>query len=109
VVPFTFVYGPELLWDGPLWQTAITFITGATGLILLTMAIEEYKPVCAEWWGRILVGVAGLCMIMPFFISTFAGSPSRPQLPLRTACGSGRGLALGANRAQNKHMLVRYQ
>jgi len=73
VVPFTFVYGPELLWQGPLWHTAITFITAATGLILLAMAIEEYEPVCAEWWGRALVGVAGLCMITPFFISTFAG------------------------------------
>jgi TRAP-type uncharacterized transport system fused permease subunit len=73
VVPFTFVYGPELLWQGPLWQTAITFITGGTGLILLAMAIEEYEPVCAEWWSRALVAAAGLCMITPFFVSTFAG------------------------------------
>jgi TRAP transporter 4TM/12TM fusion protein len=73
VVPFTFVYGPELLWQGPLWQTAITFLTGAAGLILLAMAIEKYEPVCAEWWGRALVGVAGLCMITPFHVSTFAG------------------------------------
>jgi len=73
VVPFTFVYGPELLWQGPLWQSAITFLTGAAGLILLAMAIEKYEPVCAEWWGRVLVGVAGLCMITPFHVSTFAG------------------------------------
>lgn len=73
VVPFTFVYGPELLWQGPLWQTAITFITGASGLVLLAMAIEAYEPVCAEWWSRCLIGVAGLCMITPFFISTCVG------------------------------------
>lgn len=73
VVPFTFVYGPELLWQGPLWQTAITFVTAAIGLILLAMAIEEYEPVCAEWWSRALVGGAGLCMISPFFVSTAAG------------------------------------
>ena len=73
VVPFTFVYGPELLLQGPLWQSAITFITGATGLILLAMAIEEYEPVCAEWWSRTLAGVAGLFMITPFFVSTCAG------------------------------------
>jgi TRAP transporter 4TM/12TM fusion protein len=73
VVPFTFVYGPELLWQGPLWQTVITFVTGATGLILLAMAIEEYEPVCAEWWSRVLAAAAGLCMITPFFVSTFAG------------------------------------
>jgi TRAP transporter 4TM/12TM fusion protein len=73
VVPFTFVYGPELLWQGPLWQTAITFVTGAAGLVLLAMAIEEYEPACAQWWSRILVVIAGLCMITPFFVSTFAG------------------------------------
>ncbi|MGH9806148.1 MAG: TRAP transporter permease, partial [Terriglobia bacterium] len=73
VVPFTFVYGPELLWQGPLWQTAITFVTAAMGLILLAMAIEVYEPVCAEWWSRALAGVAGLCMITPFFSSTCAG------------------------------------
>jgi TRAP-type uncharacterized transport system fused permease subunit len=73
VVPFTFVYGPELLWQGPLWQTAITFVTAAVGLVLIAMAIEEYEPVCSEWWSRVLVGVAGLCMITPFFVSTFAG------------------------------------
>jgi TRAP transporter 4TM/12TM fusion protein len=73
VVPFTFVYGPELLWQGPLWQTAITFVTGAAGLILLAMVIEKYEPACAEWWSRTLLGVAGLCMITPFHVSTFAG------------------------------------
>jgi TRAP transporter 4TM/12TM fusion protein len=73
VVPFTFVYGPELLWQGPLWQTAITFVTAAAGLILLSMAIEAYDPVCAEWWSRVLVGAGGLCMITPFFVSTAAG------------------------------------
>jgi TRAP transporter 4TM/12TM fusion protein len=73
VVPFTFVYGPELLWQGPIWQSAITFATGAVGLILLAMAIEEYDPVCAEWWSRVLVGIAGLCMVTPFYVSTIAG------------------------------------
>jgi len=73
VVPFTFVYGPELLWQGPLWQSAITFVTAAAGLILLAMAIEKYEPACAEWWSRILVGVAGFCMVTPFFVSTLAG------------------------------------
>jgi TRAP transporter 4TM/12TM fusion protein len=73
VVPFTFVFGPELLWEGPLWQTALTFVTAGVGLIVLAMAIEGYEPVCAEWWGRILIGVSGLCMITPFHISTFAG------------------------------------
>ena len=99
VVPFTFVYGPELLWLGPLWQSAITFITAAAGLILLAMAIEKYEPVCAEWWSRALIGVAGLCMITPFHVSTFAGlaiaavAIATNRLRLRTRSQSERGTA----------------
>jgi TRAP transporter 4TM/12TM fusion protein len=73
VVPFTFVFGPELLWQGQLWQTALTFITAGVGLIILAMAIEGNESICAEWWSRVLIGVSGLCMITPFHVSTFAG------------------------------------
>ncbi len=73
LVPFTFVYGPELLWIGPLWQTAITFVTATIGLIFVAAAIESYEPICAEWWGRVLMGIAGLFMITPFHLSTFTG------------------------------------
>jgi TRAP-type uncharacterized transport system fused permease subunit len=34
VVPFVFVFGPELLWKGPLWKTAFTFVTAAVALIV---------------------------------------------------------------------------
>lgn len=73
LVPFTFVYGPELLWMGPLWQTAITFVTGALGLVFVAAAIERYEPICDEWWARVLMAIAGLFMITPFHISTFMG------------------------------------
>ena len=45
VVPFVFVFGPELVWQGPLWKTAITFGTAAVALILLAGAIENYPLV----------------------------------------------------------------
>ncbi len=73
LVPFTFVYGPELLWQGPLWQTAITFVTAATGLVLISAAIESYQPVCGTKPARILMAIAGVCMITPFFKATLAG------------------------------------
>ncbi len=73
VVPFTFVYGPELLWQGPLWQTALTFVTAAAGLIFVAAALESYKPVCATGPARALMAVAGLCMITPFIKATLAG------------------------------------
>ncbi len=73
VVPFTFVFGPELLWQGAWWQTAITFTTAAAGLILLAAAIEAYEPLCATWWARALVGLSGFFMITPFQAATYAG------------------------------------
>jgi TRAP transporter 4TM/12TM fusion protein len=65
VVPFVFVFGPELLWQGPVWKTAITFITAAAALILLAGAIERYSKWCESWWTRILLAVGALCMISP--------------------------------------------
>jgi TRAP transporter 4TM/12TM fusion protein len=65
VVPFVFVFGPELLWKGPLWKTAITFITAAIALILLAAAIERYEKWSDTWWSRVLLAIGALCMIAP--------------------------------------------
>jgi TRAP-type uncharacterized transport system fused permease subunit len=73
VVPFTFVYGPELLWMGPWWQTAITFASAALGLVLISAAIEAHRPLCATWWGRAALAAAGLCLIAPFMNALIVG------------------------------------
>jgi TRAP transporter 4TM/12TM fusion protein len=73
VVPFTFVFGPELLWIGPWWQTAITFMTAGFGLVVIAAALESYRPVCAYLWARLLMGAAGLCLMAPFAKATLAG------------------------------------
>jgi TRAP-type uncharacterized transport system fused permease subunit len=73
LVPFIFVYGPELLWIGPLWQTALTFGTAALGIIFIAAAIESYKPICATPAARVVMAAAGLAMITPFHTATIAG------------------------------------
>lgn len=65
VVPFVFVFGPELVWQGPLWKTAITFGTAAIALVLLAAAIENYTKWCSSWWTRALLALGALCMITP--------------------------------------------
>jgi TRAP-type uncharacterized transport system fused permease subunit len=65
VVPFVFVFGPELLWKGPLWKTAITFVTAAAALVLLSAAIERYTKWSATWWTRVLLAVGAVCMVTP--------------------------------------------
>jgi TRAP-type uncharacterized transport system fused permease subunit len=73
VVPFVFVFGPELLWEGPLWKTAITFVSAGIALTLLAAAIEHYSNWCDVWWSRLLLAVGALCMIAPNIWATAVG------------------------------------
>ncbi|MDH3240274.1 MAG: TRAP transporter fused permease subunit [Alphaproteobacteria bacterium] len=73
LVPFVFVYGPELLWQGPLWKTALTFTSAAAGLILIAAAIEAFEDFCASLWARLALAAAGLLMLAPFYTSVAVG------------------------------------
>jgi TRAP transporter 4TM/12TM fusion protein len=74
VVPFVFVFGPELLWRGPLWRTAITFVTAAIALVLLAAAIERYAKWSDAWWSRVLLAAGALGMISPDLWITAIGA-----------------------------------
>jgi TRAP transporter 4TM/12TM fusion protein len=73
VVPFVFVFGPELLWKGPLWKTAVTFVTAAIGLVLLSAAIERYSNWAEAWWTRVLLAIGAVMMITPDVWLSIAG------------------------------------
>jgi TRAP transporter 4TM/12TM fusion protein len=76
LVPFVFVYGPELLWLGPAWKTAITFFSAVAGLILIAAAIEAYDKFCAYTWTRFALAAAGLLLMAPapFYRTQAAGA-----------------------------------
>jgi TRAP-type uncharacterized transport system fused permease subunit len=74
VVPFVFVFGPELLWNGPLWRTAMTFGTAAIALILLSGAIEHHTKWCQAGWTRALLAAGALLMITPSLTFSAAGA-----------------------------------
>jgi len=73
LVPFVFVFGPELLWQGPLWKTAVTFITAGVGLVFVSAAIEEYSSWVHNNLTRIMLAIGGLLMLTPFIASTIVG------------------------------------
>jgi TRAP transporter 4TM/12TM fusion protein len=73
VVPFVFVYGPELVWQGPLWRSAVTFLTAAVALILLAAAIERYSNWSDVWWTRLMLAAGALLMLTPNLWSEIAG------------------------------------
>lgn len=74
LVPFVFVFGPELLWMGPLWKTAVTFITAAVGLVFLAAAIESYDRWTYNWWTRALLGVGAVFFVSPPFWAIVIGA-----------------------------------
>lgn len=65
IVPFAFVYGPELLLIGAWTKTVTAGITAAAGVLLVAAAIEGYVRAPMPWWSRVLAGAGGLCLIAP--------------------------------------------
>lgn len=65
LVPFVFVYGPELLLEGPWHATLITLATAIAGLIVLAAAIEGFlfRPLVA--WQRLALAAAGFALVLP--------------------------------------------
>lgn len=74
VVPFVFVYAPELLWKGSLASTAVVFVTAAAGLVLLAAAIEKYESWADTWWSRLMLGTGALFLIAPPLWSVGVGA-----------------------------------
>jgi len=65
LVPFVFIYGPELLLEGPWHATLITLVTAIAGLVVLAAAIEGFlfRPLAA--WQRLSLAAAGFALVLP--------------------------------------------
>jgi len=72
IVPFAFVYGPELLMIGPWHVIAFSFVTAAVGLIFIASALEAYFQADLAGWERVLLGVAGFGLVMPNYYTAGA-------------------------------------
>jgi TRAP-type uncharacterized transport system fused permease subunit len=65
VVPFVFVYAPELLLDGPWHATLATLGTAIPGFIILAAAIEGFMFRRLAGWERLLLAAAGFMLVLP--------------------------------------------
>lgn len=76
LVPFVFIFGPELLLGSgaPLWKTAITFGTAAIGLLFLSAAIESYDKWTSNRLTRIMLGAGAIFLVMPPYWSIGVGA-----------------------------------
>jgi TRAP transporter 4TM/12TM fusion protein len=65
IVPFVFVYAPELLLQGPWHATLLALGTAVPGFIILAAAIEGFLFRPLAGWQRLLLGAAGLALVLP--------------------------------------------
>jgi TRAP-type uncharacterized transport system fused permease subunit len=73
IVPFAFVYGPELLLNGPVWAIALNFITAAVGVVLLAASLEGWLKGPLAWHARLLLAAASLALIAPGVLAAAIG------------------------------------
>lgn len=73
VVPFMFVFGPELLGEGSVWQVTTGVITASVGVLALAAASEGYLDAPLPWWRRVMLAVGGIALMLPGFASDIVG------------------------------------
>jgi TRAP transporter 4TM/12TM fusion protein len=73
VVPFMFVYGPELLLIGSVTGITIAAITATLGVIALAGGGVGFARRRLVWWERVLLLVSALALVYPGLVSDGCG------------------------------------
>ena len=73
IVPFMFVYGPELLFHGTVGNIILAVITSVIGVIAISMAMEGYMVTHLRIYERIALVAASVLLINVGLVSDFIG------------------------------------
>jgi len=73
IVPFMFVYGPELLLVGSAWGIAVATVTAVIGVIALAAAGVGFAHRRLAAWERALALVGALTLVYPGLLTDGAG------------------------------------
>ena len=65
IVPFMFIYAPELAAQGSGPAIALAVVTSIIGVVLLAGGVQGYLLVPANIVERLMLIGGGLCMVMP--------------------------------------------
>ena len=91
IIPFAFIYGPELLLVGaPGLDTVIAFVTAACGLIVLAAALEGHAWCPLYWWERLLACAGAIALLHPSW-QVDAGGVLLASAALARSYAAGRG------------------
>lgn len=76
LVPYIFVYNPQMLWFGipehPIHAVQMV-VTAILGIIAVAVAVEGYLFAHTSWWERLLGVVGGICLLIPGWKTDLAG------------------------------------
>jgi TRAP transporter 4TM/12TM fusion protein len=73
IIPFMFVTGPSLLLVGSVFTIARSLLTAIVGIVSLSAAIVGYGLVPIRFWERIGLGIAGILLIDPGWVTDVIG------------------------------------
>ena len=65
IIPFMFVYGPPLLFQGSWPDIIVAFVTASVGTLCLAAGVQGWLLRAAGWWERAILLVAALLLIKP--------------------------------------------
>ena len=73
IIPFMFVYAPELLMIGSTLKIIMTFITACFGIICLAAGVQKCLLVRTTWYETIILLIVALLMIKPGITTDVTG------------------------------------
>lgn len=73
IIPFMFVYAPELLFIGSLWRILLALLTATLGVICLAAAVQKCFLQKATWLESLLFLVTAILLIKPGFKTDILG------------------------------------
>jgi TRAP-type uncharacterized transport system fused permease subunit len=73
IIPYMFVYGPALLIQGTPGEIVLASISGLVGSAALAAAIQGWALARLNLWQRVFLGIGGLCLIKPGWITDLIG------------------------------------
>lgn len=76
LVPFIFVYSPAVLFEGPLWLTAVTSVLAIVGLWGLSVFLEGWFKGRLSLLMRLGMGVLAIMAMLPPAVTQIDGLPS---------------------------------
>ena len=73
IIPFMFVYAPELLIIGSTFKIILAFITASFGIISLAAGVQKCLLVKTTWHETIILLIVALLMIKPGIVTDVTG------------------------------------